>query len=69
MRKLCWILAVGALVMAGPTGPASAATSHASCPGQELSALGPMLGADLGAFIRSRLAFPNSKEGGTSVPK
>jgi len=31
--------------------PAEAASPTASCPGQELSALGPVLGSDLGAFI------------------
>jgi hypothetical protein len=51
MRKIRWILVVGALAMAGTMTPAAAATPQASCPGQELSALGPVLGSDLGAFI------------------
>jgi hypothetical protein len=51
MRKMRWILVVAALAIAVPTTPARAATLQASCPGQELSALGPVLGSDLGAFI------------------
>jgi hypothetical protein len=50
MRKRRWIVLVGALVTLVPAGRANAA-SQASCPGQELSALAPELGADLGAFI------------------
>jgi hypothetical protein len=49
MRKLRWFVVVGALVV--PATPAAAASPVASCPGQELSALGPVLGSDLGAFI------------------
>jgi hypothetical protein len=51
MRKLRRIVVVVAVVMLVPTEPASAASPHASCPGQELSGLAPELGADLGAFI------------------
>jgi hypothetical protein len=50
MRKLRWLLAVAALV-ALPATPATAASPVASCPGQELSTLAPVLGADLGAFV------------------
>ena len=58
MRRMRWILMVVAFVMAAPTGAAKAATPHASCPGQELSALGPVLGADLGAFISFEARHP-----------
>ena len=51
MRTLRWIFLTGALVTLAPAVPASAASPQASCPGQELSALAPVLGADLGAFI------------------
>jgi hypothetical protein len=51
MRKLRLIVLVGTLMTLAPSAPASAATPQASCPGQELSALAPALGADLGAFI------------------
>jgi hypothetical protein len=51
MRKMRWIVAVAALSIAVPTGAASAVSPSSSCPGQELSALAPVLGADLGAFI------------------
>ena len=51
MRTLRWIFLTGALVTLAPAVPASAALPQASCPGQELSALAPVLGADLGAFI------------------
>ena len=51
MRKLRWIVVVGALVTLAPAGPANAAAPQASCPGQELSALAPALCAELGAFI------------------
>lgn len=40
-----------ALVTLAPVGPANAASPQARCPGQELSALPPELGADLGAEI------------------
>jgi hypothetical protein len=51
MRKLRWIVLVGALLTLVPAAPANAASPQASCPGQELSALAPVLGTDLGAFI------------------
>jgi hypothetical protein len=51
MRKLRWIVLVGTMVTLAPAGPASAASPQASCPGQELSTLAPVLGADLGAFL------------------
>jgi hypothetical protein len=51
MRKVRWIVLAAALATLVPTGPANAASPQASCPGQELSALAPELGADLGAFI------------------
>ena len=51
MRKLRWIVLVGAFVTLAPAVPANAASPQASCPGQELSALAPVLGADLGGFI------------------
>ena len=51
MRKLFRAIAVAAVVAALPTAPAAAASPRASCPGQELSSLGPVLGSDLGAFI------------------
>jgi hypothetical protein len=51
MRKIRFVLVVGALVTAIPAMPAHAASPNASCPGQELSALGPALGSQLGAAI------------------
>ena len=51
MRKLRSVIAAAVIVAALPTAPAIAASPRASCPGQELSALGPALGSDLGAFI------------------
>ena len=51
MRKARWALIVVTLVTAAPAVPAAAAAPAASCPGQELSALAPVLGSDLGAFI------------------
>jgi len=51
MRTLRWIFLTGALVTLAPAVPASAVSLQASCPGQQLSALAPVLGADLGAFI------------------
>jgi hypothetical protein len=51
MRKFRLALIVGALVMSIPTMPARAASPTASCPGQELSVLGPALGSQLGAAI------------------
>ena len=41
----------GALVTLAPVVPANAVSPQARCPGQELSALAPELGADLGAEI------------------
>jgi hypothetical protein len=51
MRKMRWIAVLAVLVTAMPVGAASAASPAASCPGQELSALAPELGADLGTFL------------------
>jgi hypothetical protein len=51
MRKLRRVIACAVIVVALPTAPAIAASPQASCPGQELSMLGPALGSDLGAFI------------------
>lgn len=51
MRDLSRAIAVAAFVAALPTTPAGAASPRASCPGQEPSSLGPVLGSDLGAFI------------------
>ena len=51
MRKIRLALVVGALVVAVPATPAQAAAPNASCPGQELSVLGPALGSQLGAAI------------------
>jgi hypothetical protein len=51
MRKLRMVVVAVAAIAALPSAPAIAAAPQASCPGQELSALGPVLGSDLGAFI------------------
>lgn len=51
MRKLRTFVVAVAAIGALPAAPAIAAAPQASCPGQELSALGPVLGSDLGAFI------------------
>jgi hypothetical protein len=51
MRKIRLALIVAAVVAAVPSMPAHAATPTASCPGQELSVLGPALGSQLGAAI------------------
>jgi len=51
MKKLRWIVLVGALVTLVPAAPADAASPSASCPGQELSAIAPVFRADLGGFI------------------
>lgn len=51
MRKLRMFVGAVAAIAALPAAPAIAAAPQASCPGQELSALGPVLGSDLGAFI------------------
>jgi hypothetical protein len=51
MRKLRWIVLAGTLAAFAPAVPASAAPPNPSCPGQELSALAPELGADLGGFV------------------
>jgi len=51
MRRIRLALVVGALVVSIPASPAIAAAPQASCPGQELSTLGPILGSELGAFI------------------
>jgi hypothetical protein len=51
MKKVRLGIVVGLLVALAPAATAHAASPTASCPGQELSVLGPALGADLGAFI------------------
>jgi hypothetical protein len=51
MRKIRFALVVGTLMTAVPALPAQAASPVASCPGQELSVLGPALGSELGAAI------------------
>lgn len=58
MRKMRWIVMVATLVTVVPTGVARAASPGASCPGQELSALAPVLGTDLGAFISFEARHP-----------
>jgi hypothetical protein len=58
MRNMRWMLVVGAFVVAMPTGPANAASPKASSPGQELSALAPLLGAELGGFISFEARHP-----------
>jgi hypothetical protein len=58
MRKLRRILLVGTIVTLAPAPPASAASPQASCPGQELSTLAPVLGADLGAFVSFEARYP-----------
>jgi hypothetical protein len=67
MRKLRWIVLTGGLVTLAPVVPANAASPQASCPGQELSALAPVLGADLGAFISFEAQNPSSRDGRTSA--
>jgi len=51
MRRVRFVIVVAALVALVPSSQAVAASPTASCPGQELSVLGPSLGRDLGAFI------------------
>jgi hypothetical protein len=51
MRKIRMGVVLGELITAVPAMPAHAAAPNASCPGQALSALGPALGSQLGAFI------------------
>jgi hypothetical protein len=58
MRKLRWITLMGTLLTLAPAGTANAASPQASCPGQELSTLAPVLGADLGAFISFEARYP-----------
>jgi hypothetical protein len=57
-RKSVIVLFAVAFAMAVPAAHASAASPSASCPGQELSALGPALGSDLGAFISFEARHP-----------
>ena len=52
------MLFAAALAMAVPAAHANAASPSASCPGQELSALGPLLDSDLGAFISYEARHP-----------
>jgi hypothetical protein len=51
MRTFRLALILGALVTAVAASPVNAASPNASCPGEELSVLGPALGAQLGAAI------------------
>jgi hypothetical protein len=51
MRKVRWVVLAAVLATLAPVAPAGAASPQASCPGQEVSALAPVLGSDLGAFI------------------
>ena len=51
MRKIRWATIVGVLLMAVTALPVQAASPNASCPGQELSILGPALGSQLGAAV------------------
>jgi hypothetical protein len=51
MRKIRLALVVGAMMTAVPALPVQAASPNASCPGQELSILGPALGSQLGEAI------------------
>jgi hypothetical protein len=52
MRRIVAGTLVGlALALSTAAPAAAAAPAGASCPGQELSALAPALGADLGAFV------------------
>jgi hypothetical protein len=51
MRKIRSALVVGTLMTAVPALPVQAASPTASCPGQELSVLGPALGSQLGGAI------------------
>lgn len=53
-----WIAATAFGLVVGTTGPASAATSTASCPGQELSVLGPALGRVVGQVLSFEARFP-----------
>jgi hypothetical protein len=58
MRNLRRVIGVALVVAAMPAAPAMAASPHASCPGQELSTLAPVLGSDLGAFIAFEARHP-----------
>jgi hypothetical protein len=51
MRKIRLVLVIGAALTMLPATAAHAASPVASCPGQELSTLAPLLGSDLGAFL------------------
>jgi hypothetical protein len=51
MKRRGWIVAMGIVALVGVAAPANAAAPPASCIGQELSALGPALGPDLGAVV------------------
>jgi hypothetical protein len=51
MKRRSWIVAMGIVALMGVAAPAHASAPTASCIGQELSELGPALGADLGAAI------------------
>jgi hypothetical protein len=51
MRTIRLVLTLGALVTVVAASPVRAASPNASCPGQELSVLGPALGSQLGAAI------------------
>ena len=58
MKKVRLGIVVGLLVALAPAAPASAASPNASCPGQELSVLGPALGSQLGAAVSFEARHP-----------
>ena len=51
MRNIRLAAVIGSLMLPLSALPAEAASPTASCPGQELSAIAPLLHADLGAFV------------------
>jgi len=57
-RRRAIVVFAAAFAMLVPAVHADAASSDASCPGQELSSLGPVLGSDLGAFISFEARHP-----------
>ena len=59
MRKIRLAMILGALMTAVPASPVQAASPTASCPGQELSVLGPELGSQLGAAISFEARNPD----------
>jgi hypothetical protein len=57
-RRRAIVLFAATFAMFVPVVHADAASPGASCPGQELSTLGPELGSDLGAFISFEARHP-----------